>query len=207
MRGYQNSLLDPEQSVVVIIDHQPQMYFGIGSGSRECIENSVVGLVKSTKVFQVPCIFTTVEAKEFSGNMIEKIQEIYPKDKPIDRTMINCWEDEKLKSAVEDTKRPKIILSGLWTEACVAFPALCLIEDGYEVYVVVDACGGVSKEVHKTAIKRMAKAGAKLVTWLQVMLEWQRDWANKDTYDDVMTIIKDHAGAYGRGVEYAESML
>lgn len=207
MRNYPECLLDPEQSAVVIIDHQPQMYFGVESVSRGCIENSVVGLAKSAQLFQVPCILTTVEAQSFSGYMYSKLVELYPRFTPIDRTFINAWEDTNFKKAVEGTKRKKIIIAGLWTEACVTFPALCMKHDGYDVYFVTDACGGASKEAHDMAVLRMTQAGVKPVTWVQVLCEWQRDWNNKDTYAGVMGIVKEHGGAYGLGVEYAESML
>jgi nicotinamidase-related amidase len=207
MRNYQDVLLDPEQSTVIIIDHQPQMYFGVESTSRQAIENSVVGLAKSAQLFKVPCILTTVEAQSFSGYMYSKVQEIYPQSAPIDRTSINAWEDENLKKAVQGTNRKKIIIAGLWTEACVLFPALCMQKEGYDVYVVTDACGGATKEAHDMAVMRMVQGGVTPVTWMQVLIEWQRNWANKSTYDGVMGIVKEHGGAYGLGVEYSESML
>ena len=207
MRNYPETLLDPEQSVVVIIDHEPQMYFGVESASRRMIEESVTGLAKAAGLFKVPCILTTVEAKSFSGLMASKIQQVYPGAQPIDRTSINSWEDENLRRAVESSGRKRIVLAGLWTEACVAFPALCMKQDGYDVYVVADACGGATNDAHDMAVLRMAQGGIKPVTWMQVMLEWQRDWNNKDTYDGVMSIIKEHGGAYGLGVEYVETML
>jgi nicotinamidase-related amidase len=206
-RNYPDALLDPAQSVVIIIDHEPQMYFGVSDKSREEIENSVVGLAKAAKLFNVPCILTTVTAEEFSGYMYSKLQDVYPTYVPIDRTAINCWEDANLKKAVEKTGRKKVIISGLWTEACVLFPSLCMKQEGYDVYFVEDACGGASTSAHEMAVKRMVQADVKPVTWMQVMLEWQRDWNNKETYDGVMSIVKEHGGAYGLGVEYAKSML
>jgi nicotinamidase-related amidase len=207
MRNYPASLLDPQQSVVVIIDHQPQMYFGVEGTSRSAIENNVVGLAKAAQLFQVPCILTTVEAQSFSGYMYSKLLRIYPDAVPIDRTCINAWEDVNLKKAVENTKREKVILAGLWTEACITFPALCMKEDGYDVHIVTDACGGATKEAHDMAVQRMTQAFIKPMTWAQVMLEWQWDWNIKDTYDGVMGIVKEYGGVYGLGVEYAESML
>jgi nicotinamidase-related amidase len=183
------------------------MYFGVESHPRSEIENSIVGLAKAAQVFKVPLILTTVTAKSFSGPLVEKLRSLYPRVTPIDRQSINAWEDHNLKKAVEDTRRKKVVIAGLWTEACVLFPALSMLQDGYDVYTVTDACGGASKEAHDMAVFRMTQAGVKPVTWLQVMLEWQRSWANKDTYNDVMNVIKDHAGAYGRGVEYTESMV
>jgi nicotinamidase-related amidase len=207
MRNYPETLLDPTQSVVAIIDHQPQMYFGVQSACRAVVENNITGLAKAAQLFKVPCILTTVEAKTFSGYMYSKVQQVYPKVMPIDRTSINAWEDANFKKAITETNRKKIILAGLWTEACVAFPALCMKYDGYDVYFASDACGGATTDAHNMAVQRMVQAGVKPMTWMQVMLEWQRDWNNKDTYNGVMTIVKDHGGAYGLGVEYAESML
>ena len=207
MRNYPNVLLDPEQSIVIVIDHQPQMYFGVESTSRSAIENNVLGLAKAAKLFKVPCILSTVEAKSFSGYMYSKLQEVYPEVKPIDRTNINSWEDANIKKAVEGTGRKKVIIAGLWTEACVAFPALCMQQESYDVHVATDACGGATKEAHDMAILRMTQAGIKPLTSMQVMLEWQRDWNNKDTYAGVMSIVKEHGGAYGLGVEYTETML
>ncbi|MCL1866457.1 MAG: hydrolase [Oscillospiraceae bacterium] len=207
MRNYNKCLLDPEQSVVAIIDHQPQMYFGVESHCRTGIENSVTGLAKAAQLFAVPCILTTVEAQSFSGYLYSKVQDVFPQTAPIDRTCINAWEDANFKKAVEGTKRKTVILAGLWTEACVLFPALAMKHDGYDVYAVTDACGGATKEAHDMAVLRMTGAGVKPVTWMQVMLEWQRDWSNKETYDGVLAVVKEHGGAYGLGVEYAETMI
>ena len=207
MRNYPNILLDPTESIVIIIDHQPQMYFGIEGTSRSAIESNVVALAKAAKLFNVPCILTTVAAKSFSGYVYSKLQEVYPEVKPIDRTNLNSWEDANVKKAVEITGRKKIIIAGLWTEACVAFPALCMQQENYDVHIATDACGGATKDAHDMAILRMTQAKIKALTSMQIMLEWQRDWNNKDTYAGVMSIVKEHGGAYGLGVEYSETML
>ncbi|MCL1918240.1 MAG: hydrolase [Peptococcaceae bacterium] len=206
MRNYPKALLDPAQCAVVIIDHQPQMYFGVESAPRCIIENNVIGLAKAAQLFGVPCMLTTVAAQTFSGPTYAKLQSVYPQVVPIDRTAINAWEDANLKKAIEGTQRKRLIIAGLWTEACVTFPALCMMEDGYEVFIAADACGGASGAAHDMAILRMTQAGVKPMTWMQVMLEWQRDWNNLETYEGVMTIVKEHGGAYGLGVEYSESM-
>jgi nicotinamidase-related amidase len=207
MRNYQKCLLDPAQTVIAIIDEQPQMFFGVESCSRGRIQNSVLGLAKAAKVFGVPCVLSTVEASSFSGWLYSKLQNVYTGINPIDRTSINAWEDAKFKAAVEGTGRKKLVLAGLWTEACVTFPALSARSDGYEVFVVADACGGATRQAHDMAMARMIQAGVVPMTWQQTMLEFQRDWNNKDTYNAVMAIIKEHSGAYGLGVEYAESMI
>jgi len=206
MRNYPEVLLDPTLSAVVIVDHQPQMYFGVESATRSSVLNNVIGLAKAAQVFNVPCILTTVEAKTFSGNMVAALQGVYPKVVPIDRSMINCWEDANLKKAVQGTGKTNIIIAGLWTEACVTFPALTMANDGYKVFVAADACGGATCMAHDMAMQRMIQAGVVPMTWQQVMLEWQRDWNNKDTYAAVMGIVKQHSGAYGLGVEYSETM-
>jgi nicotinamidase-related amidase len=207
MRNYPETLLDPAQTVVAVIDHQPQMYFGVEGARRQMIANNVLGLAKAAQLFGVPCILTTVAARDFSGPLASKIQAVYPKTVPIDRTMINAWEDANFKKAITGTGRRKIVLAGLWTEVCVAFPALCMSQDGFEVYAVADACGGSSKTAHYAAMNRMTQAGIIPVTWQPIMMEWQRDWNNKDTYAGVMTIVKEHSGAYGLGAEYVETML
>jgi nicotinamidase-related amidase len=207
MLNYQECLLDPSQCVVAVIDHQPQMYFGVESATRGSVENNVLGLVKAARLFDVPCILTTVAATEFSGPLAAKIQSVYPQTTPIDRTCINAWEDKRFKDAVISTGKKNILLAGLWTEACVTFPALCMKQDGYAVYVVSDACTGASTQAHEAAMNRMIQERVVPMTWQLPMLEWQRDWNNKSTYDGVMSIVEEHGGAYGLGVEYAESMV
>ena len=207
MRNYPHVLLDPEQTVLLIIDHQPQMYFGVENESRRVIQNNTVGLAKAAKLFDVPCILTTVAADTFSGKLYSKLQELYPQITPIDRNSINSWEDENVKKAVMATGRKKIVLAGLWTEACITFPALCMKYEGYDVYVATDACGGATKDAHDMAILRMSQIGVVPMNWMQVTLEWQRSWSNLETYDGVMSIMKEHSGAYGLGIEYAETMV
>jgi len=148
-----------------------------------------------------------VETKSFSGNMWPQIQAVFPNQTPIERSSMNSWDDKNFVAAIEKSGKKKIVLSGLWTETCVALPTIQAIHDGYEIYVVEDCCGDVSQLSHDNAMKRVIQAGAKPVTALSVMLEWQRDWANKDTYDAVMDIVKSHFGAYGVGVEYAYTMV
>ncbi|SMG18728.1 hydrolase [Paenibacillus aquistagni] len=207
MHDYSSCLLDPEQSAVLIIDEEPMMFFGVESKTRASIMNNVVGLAKTAEAFSVPCILSTIEANTFSGLLYPKLQAVYPHVSPVDRTTINAWEDVNVKRAVQATGRTKLLIAGLWTEACVLFPALCAKADGYDVYVVTDASGGATKEAHDMAVLRMAQAGVKPVTWLQVLLEYQRDWSHKETYASVVNIIKDHGGAYGQCMDYAESMV
>jgi nicotinamidase-related amidase len=207
MGKYEDVLLEPKDCVLAIIDEQPQMFFGVEDKKRMEIENAVVGLAKAAKLFGVPTVLSTVAAQSFSGFIYSKIQEVFPEQTSIDRTSLNAFEDEAFRTAVKNTKRKKLILAGLWTEVCVAFPALCAIKDGYEVYIVSDACGGSSKEAHDMAVYRMRANGCQFLTWQALMLEWQRDWANKQTYNAVMDIVKEHGAAYGLGVEYAKTMV
>jgi len=203
----EKGLLTPDNSVVAIIDLQPQMLFGVANFDRQTIINNNTVLSKAARVFDIPVVLSTVETKSFSGNMWPQIQAIFPNQKPIERTTMNSWDDKNFVAAIEKTGRKKIVLSGLWTETCVALPTIQAIHDGYEVYVVEDCCGDVNQLSHDNAMKRVVQAGAKPVTALSVMLEWQRDWAEKDTYDAVIDIVKAHLGAYGVGVEYAYTMV
>lgn len=200
-------LLTPDNCMLALIDHQPQMFFGVESVNREIIINNIVGLAKAAKIFKVPTVLTTVAAKTFSGPLIAQLQAVFPSQKPIDRSTMNSWEDKNFVAAVEKTKRKKIIMAALWTEVCLAFPAISAIQAGYEVYAVVDASGATTQEAHQTAIQRMIQAGVVPVTWIQVLCEWQRDWARQKTYAAVMDLIKEHGSTYGLGVFYAESML
>lgn len=203
----EKGLLTPDNCVVTFIDHQPQMLFGVANFDREGIVNNVVALAKATRVFDMPVVLSTVETKSFSGNIWPQLKAIFPNLTPIERTSMNSWDDKNLVSAIEKTGKKKIVLAGLWTETCVALATVQALFDGYEVFVVEDCCGDVSQLAHDNAMKRVVQAGAKPVTSLSVMLEWQRDWANRGTYDAVMDIVKTHYGAYGMGVEYAYTMV
>jgi len=202
-----NSLLSPENCAVILIDHQPQMAFGVQSIDRQSLINNVSGLALAAKIFNVPTVITSVAAKSFSGPIWKEITDLHPDVDIIDRTSMNSWEDDNFVTAVKATGRKKLVIAALWTEVCLAFPALCAMEDGYEVYAVSDASGGTSLEAHEIAMQRMVQAGVKPVTWLQVALEFQRDWARTETYDAVTALAKAHAGAYGLGIFYAKSML
>ncbi len=203
----EKGLLTPDNCVVTLIDFQPQMLFGVANFDRQSILNNVVALSKATRVFDVPVVLSTVETKSFSGNMWPQVQAVFPKREPIERSSMNSWDDKNFVAAVQKSGKKKIVLAGLWTETCVALATIQAIHDNYEVYVVEDCCGDVSQLAHDNAMKRMIQAGAKPVTALSVMLEWQRDWAERDTYDAVMDIVKTHCGAYGVGVEYAYTMV
>ncbi|CAI2428059.1 nicotinamidase/pyrazinamidase [Serratia fonticola] len=200
-------LLDPKNSALIFIDHQPQMTFGVANIDRQQLKNNVVALAKAGSIFNVPTIFTSVESESFSGYIWPELLAVHPELTPIERTSMNSWEDAAFVKAVEATGRKKLVISALWTEVCLTFPALMALEAGYEVYVVTDTSGGTSVDAHERAIDRMVQAGAVPVTWQQVLLEYQRDWARKETYDAVMDLVREHSGAYGMGVDYAYTLV
>ncbi|MHC5903599.1 hydrolase [Streptomyces sp. S6] len=200
-------LLTPDNCAVLFVDHQPQMFFGTGSGDRTAIINSTVGLAKAAKLFDVPVVLSTVAAESFSGPLLPQLADVFPGQKIIDRTSMNAWEDVPFVEAVKATGRRKLVIAGLWTEVCVVLPALSALSQGYEVYVVTDASGGVTPQAHEHAVQRMIQGGAVPVTWVQVLLELQRDWARGETYGPVTELVKEHAGTYGLGIVYAQAFI
>ena len=203
----EKGLLTPDNCVVTLIDLQPQMLFGVSSHDRQTIINNNVAVSKATRVFDVPVVLSTVEVESFSGRMWPQIEAVFPGQPQIERSSMNAWDDANFVAAIQKTGRKKIVLAGLWTETCVALPTIQALHDGFEIYVLEDCCGDVSTLAHENAMKRVVQAGAVPVTSLSFMLELQRDWGQKDTYDAVMDIVKNHYGAYGAGVEYAYTMV
>jgi nicotinamidase-related amidase len=201
-------VLTPQNSQIIFIDHQPQMAFGVQSIDRQVLKNNTVALAKAAKVFQIPTTITSVESESFSGYTYPELLDVFPDMKVLERTSMNSWDDRKVRDALKVNGRNKVVVSGLWTEVCNnTFALSAMLDGGYEIYLVVDASGGTSKEAHDYAVQRMMQAGVVPVTWQQVLLEWQRDWAHRDTYDAVMTIVREHSGAYGMGVDYAYTMV
>jgi nicotinamidase-related amidase len=201
-------VLTPQNSQLIIIDHQPQMAFGVQSIDRQTLKNNVVGLAKAARAFDIPTTITSVETESFSGYTYPELLDVFPGQPILERTSMNSWDDQKVRDALAANGRKKVIVAGLWTEVCNTTFALCaMLEGDYEIYMVADASGGTSKEAHDYAMQRMVQAGVVPVTWQQVLLEWQRDWKNRATYDAVMDIVRTHCGAYGAGVEYAYSMV
>ncbi len=207
MTAATEKLLTPDNCVIAFIDHQPQMAFGVQSHDRQVIKNNTIGLAKAAKIFDVPTILTTVETESFSGYTWPELVDALDGQPTVERSSMNSWEDVGFVAAVAATGRKKLVLSGLWTEVCIAFPTICALADGYEVYFVADACGATSLEAHDMAVQMMLQAGAQPRTWQQVLLEFQRDWARKDTYDAVINLVQEHSGAYGMGVDYAVTMV
>ncbi|MFF5718414.1 hydrolase [Streptomyces buecherae] len=201
------ALLTPEESVLVLIDHQPYQFANLHSHEPMMVTNNVVGLAKAARGYGVPTILTTV-VEERGGLLIQPLQDVFPDQKPINRTLINTWEDQVVVDAVKATGRGKLIIAGLWTEICVAMPAIQAAGEGFHVYAVTDASGGVSAEAHDMAVRRMTQAGVVPITWLAVMSEWQRDWARTDrvTPEDQMAVLE-HAGATGIATIWEQQLL
>lgn len=201
-------LLTPANSQVIFIDHQPQMAFGVQSIDRQVLKSNTVALAKAARVFKVPVVITTVETESFSGHTYPELLAVFPETPLLERTSMNSWDDLKVREALAEAGRKKIVVSGLWTEVCNAMFALSAMHDGgYEIYMVADASGGTSLDAHNYAMQRMVQAGVVPVTWQQVLLEWQRDWARRSTYDATIGIVKEHSGAYGMGVDYAYTLV
>lgn len=200
--------LTPLNCQFIFIDQQPQMAFGVQSIDRQSLKNNVVGLAKTAKIFNIPTTITAVETESFSGHTYPELLDVFPDAPILERTSMNSWDDQKVRDSLAKNNRKKIIVSGLWTEVCNnSFAFSAMLEGGYEIYMVADASGGTSKEAHDYSMQRMIQAGVIPVTWQQVLLELQRDWARRDTYDAVMNIVREHSGAYGMGVDYAYTMV
>ena len=175
-----NALISPEELVLILIDHQPFQFANLHSHEPMMIVNNVIGLAKAAKIFNVPTILTTV-LEDRGGKLIQGLQDVFPDQKPIDRTFINTWEDARVVDAVKKTGRKKLVMAALWTEICLAMPAIQAAGEGHEVYAVTDASGGVSVEAHEMGVRRMLMAGVVPMNWLAVASEWQRDWARQDS--------------------------
>jgi len=200
-------LLTPQNCAVIFIDYQPQMIFGVANTDRQTMLNNTLVLAKAAKTFGVPVILTSVETKGFSGSTWPALLDLFPEQEPIERSSMNSWDSKNFVAEVKKTGRKNLVIAALWTEACLTFPALDALNEGYSVFAVEDACGGTSVAAHEAAMRRIEQAGAVPVTALQVLLELQRDWARKEHYDEVLAIVKQHSGAYGQGVEYAYTMV
>ena len=202
-----NSLLDPDDHALILIDHEGQMAFAVQSIDIQTLRNNTGLVAGSANLFNVPTIVTTVAEKSFSGPLFPEIIEYYgDMSQYIDRTTMNSWEDKRIVEAVKKTGKKRIVIAGLWTEICVTLPALSALEDGYEVYVITDASGGVSKEAHDMAVARMIQAGVVPITSMQYLLELHRDWARAGKYVDVTNLAKRYGGAYGLGIDYISTM-
>ncbi len=200
-------LYTPQDSAVVFIDHQPQMTFGVANIDRALLMNNVTLLAKVAKEFRVPAVLTAVETESFSGYVWPQLLDVFPGQTVIERSSMNSWDDAGFRQAIHATGRKNIILTGLWTEVCVTWPTIEMLDAGYNIYVVEDCCGATSNAAQEAALSRMVQAGAVRLTTIAALLEWQRDWKNREHYDALMSLLKQHAGAYGSGVEYAYTMV
>ncbi len=202
-------LLNPSNHVLALIDHEGQMVFPVRSIDVIELRNNVALVAGATKIFNVATVVTTVSEKSFSGPVIPEVELFYPKATSgyIDRTSMNSWEDANFYKTITGKGKKKIVFAGLWTSVCIVGPALSALAEGYEVYVITDACGDVSSEAHNMAIQRMCAAGAKPMTSLQYLLELQRDWARASTYDATINLVKKYGGTYGIGAQYHEEII
>jgi nicotinamidase-related amidase len=190
------ALLTPDNCTLLLIDHQPSQLANVNSHEPTMVINNVTGLAKTAKAYGIPTILTTISAKR-GGEIFKQIQAVFPDQKPIDRTFINSWEDRRVVEAIKTTGRKKLVIAALWSEMCLAMPAIHAMGEGFDVYVVTDASGGVSAEAHDMAIRRLVAAGAQPITWLGMAGELQRDWARTEKLGEVAGILFDHAGASG----------
>lgn len=207
LKNTDGGLITADNSSVVFIDHQPQMTFGVANIERQQLINNVVMLAKAAKEFGVPAVLTAVETESFSGYIWPQLMNVFPGQQPIERSSMNSWDDPAFREAVKATGKKNIILAGLWTEVCITWPTLNMLNEGYNIYIVEDACGATSQNAHDAAIRRCVQAGAVSMTTIATVLEFQRDWANREHYDALMNIFREHAGAYGAGIEYAYTMV
>ena len=200
------ALLRPEDSIAVLIDHQPYQFANLHSHEPTMIVNNVVGLAKAAKVFGVPTILTTV-IEERGGNLIKGLQDVFPEQKPINRTFINTWQDPNVTDVVKKSGRKQLVLAALWTEICLAMPAIQALGEGYDVFIVTDASGGVSAEAHDMAVRRLVQAGAVPITWMAVISEWQRDWARVESAAELSNVVLEHGGASGVALAWELQLL
>ena len=200
-------LLKPDECALLLIDLQAGLAFGVESIDRQILLNNTVALARTAGVFGVPIVVSTSATKVYSGPLMPAIQAVLPSVTAIERRNMNLWEDETVRAAVVETGRRRLLISGLLTEACVSFPVLSALKDGYEVFVVADACGGLTATSHDLALRRMAAAGASMTSWVQVLLELQRDWTRKETYAGARAIVESNGGGYGIGLAYSRDMI
>ena len=200
-------LLTPDDHVLIMIDYQSQMAFPMRSSDGVVLRNNAALLAKTAAAFKVSTLLTAVARKSFSGPFFPEVSEALPNNGMIDRTTMNSWEDENIIDAVNGIGKRRLVLAGLWTSVCIAGPALSALEQGFEVYVIADACGDVTREAHDRAMDRMVQRGARPMTALQYLLELQRDWARSETYSLTTGIAQVNGGAYGLGIAYVEAIV
>lgn len=203
------NLLSPSNHALIMIDFEGQMAFATKSISITELRTNVAIIAGASKIFNIPTIVTTVAEESFAGPVFPEIEEFYPQATSgyIDRTSMNTWEDEAAYKAITGTGKQKLVLAGLWTGVCIVGPALSAMAEGFDVFVIADACGDVSAEAHERAIQRMVHAGVKPITSVQYLLELQRDWARTETYVAVTDLMKKYGAGYGLGIQYSHKMI
>ncbi len=198
-----DNLLTTENSTLIIIDYQPVQVNSIASMDRQLLINNIVGVAKIGLAYELPIVHSTVNVKTgLNKPPIPQLRKVLAEVPTIDLTSINSWEDVEFVKAVKATGRKKLIMTALWTEACLTFPALDALREGYEVYVVVDAVGGTSVTAHESALRRIEQAGGKMITWPQLLCELQRDWSRKQTVPAFMNIFIETGGTAGIQFSY-----
>ena len=202
-----SSLVSPANHALILIDFQSQMSFATKSIDVVALRNNAALISHAAKGFGVPTILTTVAEKSFSGPMFSEITDAFPGQKLLDRTSMNTWEDAAVIEEVNRIGKTRLVFAGLWTSVCIVGPTLSALDQGFEAYVIADACGDVSDEAHERAMERMIQAGVRPMTSLQYILELQRDWARAETYDFTTGVAKKYGGAYGLGIVYAKTMF
>ncbi|CAP44485.1 hydrolase [Bordetella petrii] len=201
------SLLSSHDHALILIDHQSEMAFNTKSIDVTNLRTNTAILANTAKGFKVPTVITTISKDTFAGPVLDEITDAFPDADIVDRTTSNGWEDENLIARINATGKTRLVMAGLWTSVCCNGPVLSALEQGYEVYVVTDACGDCTAEAHERAVQRMIQAGARPITSLTYLLELQRDWARLETYDLTTGIARKFGGAFGVGIQYAKSML
>ena len=200
-------LIQPGECALLLVDLQAGLAFGVSSEDRQTLVNNAIALARTAVVFGLPVVVSTSASKVYSGPFMPAIAKMLPSVQPIERRNMNVWEDEAARAAVVATGRRRLLVAGMLAEACVSFTVLSALAEGYEVFVVADACGGLTPAGHDFALRRMQAAGARITSWIQVLLELQRDWTRKETYDGARAIVEANGGGYGIGLAYARDMI
>ena len=204
---FEDTLLNPQNCALVLLDQQAGLSFGVQSIDRQALVNNSVALLETALAFALPMVVSTSASKVYSGPLLPDLQALIPGHPVIDRRSMNVWEDAAGQAAIVATGRKKLLFSGMLTEACISFAVLSALQDGYDCYVVADACGGLTATGHDLALRRIEAHGARMTSWLQVVLELQRDWTRKETYAGARAVIEKNGGGYGIGLRYASAML
>ena len=200
-------LLEPADCALILVDEQAGLAFAAGSQDPQILRNNGLAVAKTAVAFDLPVVVSTSASKVYSGPLMPAFREALPNVTPIERRNMNLWEDDAVRAAITATGKRTLIIAGMLTETCVSFPVLSALSEGYQVYVVADACGGLTPTSHDLALRRMAAAGAVMTSWLQLLLEFQRDWTRHDTYENARAIVVEHGGGYGTGLAYARDMI